>query len=331
MDIMNTPMSSENNTTTHAEVIKLGVDIHAGKYVVARQIDGASPQAPQRFTPEQFLTWAKKQTRLAGQVYCCYEAGCFGYVLHRRLEAIGVVNYVVRPRNWDEYGEKVKTDNRDAGELLHHLDRYLAGNKRALQIVRVPTEKEEQQRSESRQRDSLAKERKRLQNQGNSAARYYGFSVPAEWWRPKKFAVVRNELPEHLVALLEVWHRLLVVIDKELTAATARLERSNPRMLPVGLGALTATILDREVCDWNRFKNRRQIGGYTGLCPREDSSGGRRQQGSITKHGNPRIRHVTLEAIWRLFQFQPNYKPIVYWSERIRSGGASRNTSRFDM
>ena len=53
-------MSSENNTTTHAEVIKLGVDIHAGKYVVARQIDGASPQAPQRFTPEQFLAWAKQ-------------------------------------------------------------------------------------------------------------------------------------------------------------------------------------------------------------------------------------------------------------------------------
>ncbi len=70
-------MSSENNTTTHAEVIKLGVDIHANKYVVARQIDGASPQAPQRFTPEQFFAWAKKQTRLAGQVYCCYEAGCF--------------------------------------------------------------------------------------------------------------------------------------------------------------------------------------------------------------------------------------------------------------
>ena len=77
-----------------------------------RQIDGASPQPPQRFTPEAFVAWAKKQTELADEVHGCYEAGPFGFVLHRRLVAAGVKNLVVRPRNWDEYGKKVKTDRR---------------------------------------------------------------------------------------------------------------------------------------------------------------------------------------------------------------------------
>ena len=126
-----TPTSSKKQTEALAEVIKLGIDIHKDKYVVVRQIDQQIPQSPQRFSPAQFLAWAEKQRGLARRVVSCYEAGCFGYVLHRKLEALGVENLVVRPRNWDEYGKRVKTDKRDAAELCSHLDRYLAGSKKA--------------------------------------------------------------------------------------------------------------------------------------------------------------------------------------------------------
>ncbi|OAM91788.1 hypothetical protein AW736_01730 [Termitidicoccus mucosus] len=80
--------------------------------------------------------------------------------------------------------------------------------------------------------------------------------------------------------------------------------------MPTGLGALTAEVIDREVGEWTRFKNRRQVGGYIGLIPGEDSSGEGRKQGSISKHGNPRVRHLLVEAVWRLLQFQPDYRPI---------------------
>ena len=320
MKIMNTPTSSKQNVNGQAEVIKLGLDIHAAKYVVARQIDESPPQSPQRFTPGQFLVWVEKQTHLAKKVHCCHEAGCFGYRPHRKLEAPGVTNYVVRPRNWDEYGQKEKTDKRDAAGLLHNLDRSIAGNTRALQPVRVPTEEEERRRSGSRQRDGLSKERKRLENQGTSAARYYGLSLSAEWWKPKKFEKLRQELPAFFVELIAPWQRLPLVIDEELKAATTKLEQAGARELPVGFGALTAAILDREIRDLDRFNNRRQVGGHTGLCPRENSSGGRHRQGGITKHGNPKVRHVLLETVWRMFYFQPDYKPICHWRERILKG-----------
>jgi hypothetical protein len=61
-------------------LIKLGVDVHWRQYVVVRQIDGVAPQSPQRFTPEEFVAWARKQTQLADEVHCCYEAGPFGFV-----------------------------------------------------------------------------------------------------------------------------------------------------------------------------------------------------------------------------------------------------------
>lgn len=291
-------------------LIKLGVDVHWRQYVVVRQIDGASPQPPQRFTPEEFVAWAKKQTELADEVHCCYEAGPFGFVLHKRLVALGVKNVVVRPRNWDEYGKKVKTDRRDALALVSCLDRYLAGNHGALTVIRVPTDTEERTRSDSRQRGQLLAERKRLAAQGLSAARYYGHDLPDEWWREKAFALLRHDLPDFLLPLLERWQRLLMAVNVELEALTAHVESAQSEELPTGMGALTAQVLDREIGDWNRFDNRRQVASYTGLVPGEDSSGERRSRGSITKHGNPRVRHILIEASWRLPQFQPNYQAV---------------------
>jgi len=49
-------------------------------------------------------------------------------VLRRRLVLFGVNNLVVRPRNWDEYGKRLKTDRRHALALVSCLDRYVAGS-----------------------------------------------------------------------------------------------------------------------------------------------------------------------------------------------------------
>ena len=310
-----TPTSHQQTEAT-AEVIKLGIDIHKTKYVVIRQIDNQAAQSPQKFSPDEFVVWVQRQRLLAKRVVSCYEAGCFGFVLHRKLAEVGVENYVVRPRNWDEYGSSVKTDAR---ELCGHLDRYLAGNERALCVVRVPTEEQEQARSLSRQRETLAKERKRLQNVGTSSGLYHGVDVPSNWWKPKVFAQLSTEIPEFLKLILAPFQQVLEMIDKHLRETTAREERKANRKIPVGLGALTTSILDQDFVDYTRFNNRGQVSSFTGLCPGESSSGNKRQQGSINKHGNPRIRHMLLEAVWRMIQFQPDYKPVLHWKTRMAS------------
>src|SRR5216683_2378526 len=227
-------VTAEAESTVKAKHIKLGIDVHLDRYVVVRILDGGTPQPPQRFGPPEFLLWVAKQITLAEKVSTCYEAGPFGYGLHRKLEKMGAVNYVVRPRDWDEYGQKVKTDKRDAKQLALHLDRYVNGNQDAFCVVRVPSPEQEQARSISRQRESFQNERLRL-------------------------------------AALEV----------ELKVRTQEVEAAAPEQLPVGLGKLTSEILEREMADWNRFKNRRQVASYTGLCPSEDSSSSRRFQGAI--------------------------------------------------
>jgi transposase len=295
------------------KTIKLGVDVHLGIYVVVRIIDGGTPQPAQRFTPAEFLVWCAKQLTLAEQVFTCYEAGPFGYTLHRRLKEMGITNYVIRPRDWDEYGKKVKTDKRDALAMALCLDRYVSGNREAFCVVRVPTEAEEQKRSVSRQRESLQQEKQRLAAQGRSHALYYGGHLQGEWWREAAWKKTSQKLPAIVVNLLEPLRRLLAVVEAELKVRTQELEAAAPEALPVGLGELTSQILEREVADWSRFQNRRQVASYTGLCPREDTSSDRRFQGAINKHGNRRLRPVLVEGAWRLVVFQPEYRPVKKW------------------
>ncbi len=310
-----------------ARTIKLGVDVHLDLYVVVRVIDGGTPQPPQRFKPLDFLPWCAKQLTLAEQVFTCYEAGPFGYTLHRRLEQMGVTNYVIRPRDWDEYSKKVKTDKRDALAMALCLDRCVSGYREAFCVVRVPSQAQEQKRSVSRQRESLQQAKQRLAAQGRSHALYYGGHLQGEWWRETAWQKTRLELPVIVVHLLEPLRRLLAAVEVELQARTKELESAAPKGLPVGLGQMTSEILEREVADWSRFQNRRQVASYTGLCPREDTSSQRRFQGSINKHGNRRLRPVLVEGAWRLLIFQPGYRPVRKWRAALldkKSGPARR-------
>ena len=120
-------------------------------------------------------------------------------------------------------------------------------------------------------------------------------------------------VPPIVLELLEPLRRLIQALEQELKTLTEALTDATPEELPMGLGKLTYEVLEREVGDWHRFHNRRQVASYTGMCPREDSSAQRRFQGSINKHGNPRMRTVLVEASWRLVYYQRTYKPVARW------------------
>ena len=123
------------------------------------------------------------------------------------------------------------------------------------------------------------------------------------------------QIPKFVAAVAPRTGWALAGQSRRLRHATRRTrQESRPaqqgKQIPKGLGKLTAALLGSEVLDWHRFKNRRQVASYTGLCPSEQSSGDKRKQGSINKHGNPRVRHQLVEAVWRLEQWQPAYPPL---------------------
>ena len=290
--------------------IKLGVDVHAGSFVVVAQEGQTTPKPARRFAPSEFEPWVAGRRAAGHAVFVVYEACGFGFGLQRALTAAGATCYVVAPQRLDERGERVKTDGRDALALCLRLSRYVEGNTQELAVIRVPGEMEEQRRTVHRQRESLVRARTKLQAQGRALLVNHSQSAPARWWRSRGWKVLAPHLPAWLCARLEVLRPVLALHDTQIAALTAELEAAAPATLPFGQGKLTSVVVNREVCDWARFQNRRQVSSYTGLCPGEYSSGGKRVTGSVTKHGNPRLRAALVELAWRLVRFQPDYPPI---------------------
>jgi transposase len=297
---------------TKAKRIKLGIDVHADSYRVVRQIDDSTPQPAQKFTPHSFLAWAKKQLDQAEEVHSCYEAGPLGYSLHRALEGLGIHNLVIRPQNWDELKRGVKTDQTDALALVQRLDRYVQGNRHALAVVRVPTPAQELARAQSRQREQLLAHRLRLEAQGRSLLLFHGLRVKGRWWQSAHWQSLCHKLPAAIIEMLTVTRNLLLAVHAQTEAATERLEAAATPQ-PRGVGALTSQVLEREILDWHRFKNRRQVASLTGLCPGVRGSGNKLHTGPITKHGNRRLRKALIELAWRCVRFQPNYRPLQKW------------------
>ena len=327
-NLNNSEVRAEQVAKKKHQTIKLGLDVHADWIVVVRLLDHSGPQPAQKFTPAKFLEWAQSQIALSDAVHSCYEAGPFGYGLHRALMALGVQNVVVQPVCLDERHTGVNHDKSDARELAQRLDRYVAGNPHAIAIVRVPTPEEEQKRAASRQREQLKREVKRLAAQGRSLLLTQGFRERKGWWLEKPWGRLSLGLAPWLAAQLEVFRRVLSTLMKELAAATAVLEKAAPSARPKGLGGLTYEVVEREIGSWDRFTNRRQVGSYTGLCGGVSSSGQTQHLLSITKHGNVRLRTALIELAWRFVLWQPNSKLVRKWQRILGNPKASKGARK---
>jgi len=329
---LNSELSSHEGTrgqfNGRTGAIKLGIDVHQAFHVVVVQEGGTLPKPAQRIAKGAFPGWAAKLRRQHPEavIHAVYEACGFGFGLQRQLTALGMRCHVVCPQKLDERGQRVKTDGRDAKALCQKLDRYVEGNTEALALVRVPSEEEEQLRAIHRQREQLVRTRKQLEAHGRSLMVNHGIEPVQKWWKSRTFT--RLEVPAWLRTLLSNTQPILLALEAQIRALTLQLETSAAPGQPRGLGALTSVVIDREVGNWHRFKNRRQPGSYTGLCPGEHSSGNTRVQGCVTKYGNPRLRAALVEAAWRLVRFQPHYRAVVKWRYLLGKGALATGAAR---
>lgn len=312
---------------TQYESIKIGLDVHAEWIVAVRILDHGAPQPAQRFREPELLKWLDRQRAKARRVVTCYEAGPFGFGLHRELSARGIENLVVQPVNLDERRTRVNNDRTDARELALRLERYVNGNPKALAQVRVPTAEQERRRVESRQREQLQRETRRVSSQGRALLLTQGFREKGKWWGAKRWEALARRLPDWLRERLEVFRRILATLEAELTRANRALQAAAPARRPKGLGATTHEIIEREVQDWRRFGNRREAASYSGLCGGLSASGSSVRLLSITKHGNVRLRTALVELAWRMVIWQPQCPLIQKWRGLLanpKAGAAAR-------
>jgi transposase len=156
-------------------------------------------------------------------------------------------------------------------------------------------------------------------------AEYFHLPLPHRWWGARNWKKVTSLMEPWMRQLLESLREVILTLDKQLQELEKILvQRVKDQPIPKGLGEVSLVTLDAEICDWNRFYNRKQIGSYTGCCPSEHSSGGHQRIGCIDRLGNGRVRTVLVEAVWRLLQWQPGWKAAQKMKLRLAGGAAMR-------
>ena len=303
-------------------LLKLGLDVHLEFTMTVAQRDHAQPQAPRKFTRETLVAQVRQWLAEGYQVFAVQESCGFGFTLHRELVAAGAQSFLITPIALN--GQR-KTDKLDARALCLRLSRWLDGNRDELAPIRIPTETEQRRREGTRRRKFLGRLIRQLANRGHGqSGEYQHIQLPSHWWGArnwKKLATLDPWLLTQLTALREV----ILTLEAQVTALEAELiARVSGQERPKGLGEISLATLDGEVCDWGRFANRKQIGSYTGGCPGEHSSGGKRRLGSIDRMGNGRIRTILVEAVWRFLKWQPNWQAAQRMKNRLCESVAIR-------
>jgi transposase len=329
--ILKEPLTRVPSQPKRYGVVKLTQDVHAHFFVSCLQEEGQQPKAPRKLDPKAHLRWVTQLVAQSEKVYSCYEAGPTGFGLHRQLTSLGVENLVVAPTCLDEQGKRVNNDKSDTLQLAGRLDRYVAGNKRIFTVVRIPTMEEEQRRVWPRQRKQLQGQRLSLASQGRSLVLTQGVAVDNQWWQEAKWKSHQATLASWLVAHLEVFRRVILVVDEQIEQIDKKIlaerkARAQPK--PKYAGEQSLEVIEAEVCDWHRFSSWRKVGSYSGLTGGVSASGQCHRDLSITKRGNRRLRTALIEMAWRLALHQPDYWLTQKWAPLLSSKAKAHRRSR---
>jgi transposase len=300
----------------------LGLDVHAETIAVAiAEPDGEVRSLGTIANRADAIRKMVKKLGAVEQLKACYEAGPTGYVLYWQLTELGVVCEVIAPTLVPmKAGDRVKTDRRDAERLARS---FRSGD---LTAVWVPDEGSEALRDLVRAREAAKQDQLRARHRLSKFLLRSGqrpavgvkawTQIYMTWVRQLRFPQVAQE-STRLDYLHEVEHMGERVVRLE-QAITEAVNLASPAIQEVvkglqalrGIAQISAVTIAAELGNITRFESARQLMGYSGMVPSENSSGGRTQRGRITKAGNAHLRRIAGEAAWS-YRLRPGVGPLL--------------------
>lgn len=304
-------VGDSSRTAGRGPALFIGLDVHTDSIAVS--LAPSESTEVRRYgliggTHDDVLKLAKKLAAAHPGVTLkfCYEAGPHGYPLGRCLRAHDYDCILVAPSKMPRQpGDRVKTNCRDADQLarLHRAGELTA--------LHVPDPQDEAVRDLIRARYQVQQQQHRARQQLKMFLLRHNFRYAGtKAWTAahlRYLATVKMPFAEQQFVFQE-----MVNVISEAGQRLERYETQLPRVVagwrwePVvralmslrGVALLTAATLVAELGDLTRFATARQLMGYLGLVPSENSTGEKRRQGGLTKMGNGSARRALIEAAW---------------------------------
>jgi transposase len=290
------------------EILYVGLDVHAASISAAVAESGRRGEVrPAGKIPSDLRAVDRLLARLGSpgkELHVCYEAGPCGFVLARHLQKKGIACTVVAPSLTPKgKGDKIKTDRRDA-QMLARLHR--AGE---LVAVHVPESSDEAVRDLCRARTDAVEDMRcsRAQLRAFLLRNGHHTACQAPWGETAKGTLRKHALRhaamgvvlEEYIAAIDAAQARIARLEKAMEEQCASWEQKPVVEALMGLRGfrlIAGMITVSELGSIHRFGHPRQLMAYLGLVPGEDSSGGSRRLGRVTKTGNAHLRWLINEC-----------------------------------
>ena len=202
---------------------------------------------------------------------------------------------------------KQKTDERDAALIL---DLLLA---KRFPRIWVPTPIERDLRQLLWHRHKLVRMRSMLGNQLHFLAMSQGLCRKQKLFTKKGRAELGSltlglwagRRREELLKLLDQLDSPIAELDRAVLEEARRRNDAVLLMTHPGIGPVTALAFVLAIGPITRFHRSKKIASYLGLNPSEESSGGKRRLGAISKQGNTMVRWLLIEAVYPAVRKDP--------------------------
>ena len=288
----------------------IGMDVHkSGVQMAVFEESGEEPIYERRMENDTGLL-VKEVQRFSkkGKTEVAYEAGSLGYVIERAMKKAGITCYVLPANKVAKKRDnpRVKTDKRDARLIGREL------RSKNIRPISVPDATDEAARDLLRCREDVSMDMRRVKQRLSKFLLRHGHSYDnggGHWtmkhWRWMDGLEFGHEheriVYEEYRSQIRAFEERLTRLEKQVTetAESPRYKAAVSRLRAFkGIDYIIALSVVCEIGDFRRFEGAKAFMSYLGFVPSEYSSGGKRNQGGITKAGNGHLRRLLIEGAW---------------------------------
>ena len=287
----------------------IGMDVHKESVQMAVfEETGNEPIYERQLNNDlELLIKEVKRFSQKGETEVAYEAGCLGYVIHRGMKKNGITCFVLPANKVAKKREdKIKTDKRDARLIGREL------RSQSIRPIAVPEAADEAARDLLRCREDISEDLRRVKQRLLKFLLRHGhiysgganhWTIKHQQWMDKLEFAHENEkkVYEEYRSQVRAMEERLKRIEKEVeeVAESGQYKAGVTKLRAFkGIDYVIALAMICEVGDFRRFGSAKAFMSYLGFVPSEYSSGGKRNQGGITKAGNGHLRKLLIEGAW---------------------------------
>jgi transposase len=241
----------------------------------------------------------------------------------RELSKLGHEVRLMPAKDVKAYVKRNKNDAADAEAICEAVRRP------TMRFVRVKSAEQQGQLMQHRSRDLLIRQRTQVINALRAHLAELGVTAAQGREGIKDLlAIIADDRDERLpmdarasllvlAAQLQALQTLIGTLEKRITAQH-RANSDSKRLTTIpGIGLIGATAIAAVVTDPKAFRSGRDFAAWVGLVPREDSTGGKRKLGPISKQGDRYLRRILVvgaHSVLRRAKHNPEKYP---WLTRL--------------